>query len=361
MAPNGTLLLTGANGGIATGFVSQFLKSPHASQYKGCYTVRDLKSSSTLRNTLATASSSSHEYEITPLDMSTLESTRAGATAINKRVSEGLLLPIRALILNAGVQDGKLNFTPDGLERIFAVNYLHQFLLVLLLLQSMDKECGRIVLIGSTSIFPDWFSNKSLYKTEEQKIAFTDMDEVAKGRRVVDTDFESAQRRYAGSKILMIMFMWVVSLSTHVYWVVERYILMRERFELQRRLDSDPALNKISFLGLDPGWVTTSLGRNSPTIVKALMASFKYLAPVFNLIWPNHFLRTAAKTGDDLVRVCFEDSFGLFPKAVYIDGAEVGKSMNPEAREERKQRELWEGSLRYARVGEGDTVLVDWK
>ncbi|TID21509.1 dehydrogenase/reductase [Venturia nashicola] len=339
MASKGTLLLTGANGGIATGFISQFLKSPHASQYKGYYTVRDPKSASTLQHALDPAASSSHEYEIEQLDMSTLESTRTGAAAINKRVAEGTLPRIRALILNAGVQDAKLDFTADGIERVFAVNYLHQFLLVLCLLQSMDAEWGRIVLIGSTSIFPDWWPNRAHYRSEEEKMAFTDVDEVAKGRRVVDGEFEAGQRRYGGSKVLMIMFM----------------------YELQRRLDADPALHNISFLGLDPGWVSTSISRNAPPMIQAVMKTFRYLAPIFNIIWPNHFLRTAAKTGDDLVRVCFEDTFGKYPKAVYVDGAEIGKRMNPEARDERKQRELWEGSLRYAGIGEGDTLLVDWK
>lgn len=71
----------------------------------------------------------------------------------------------------------------------------------------MDKECGRIVLIGSTSIFPDWWPNKGTYTSEEQKIAFTDFEEVALGRRVIDMEFEAAQRRYGGSKVFMIMFM----------------------------------------------------------------------------------------------------------------------------------------------------------
>ncbi|KAE9986585.1 hypothetical protein EG328_005194 [Venturia inaequalis] len=339
MASKGTLLLTGANGGIATGFVSQFLKSPHASQYKGYYTVRDPASASTIRNILESSNASSHEYEIAPLDMSTLESTRKGAAAINKRVAEGTLPPIRALVLNAGVQDSKLDFTADGIERVFAINYLHQFLLVLLLLQSMDREHGRIVLIGSTSAFPDWWPNKSTYKTEEQKLAFTNIDEVAKGKRVIDNEFEAAQRRYGGSKVLMIMFM----------------------HELQRRLNTDPLLHNISILGLDPGWVTTSISRHNPPTIKAIMATFQYLAPLFNLVWPNHFLRTARKTGDDLVRVCFADEFGEFPKAVYVDGAEVGGRVNGEVLDVGKRGELWEGSLRFAGVGEGDTVLVDWK
>jgi NAD(P)-dependent dehydrogenase (short-subunit alcohol dehydrogenase family) len=148
-----------------------------------------------------------HDYEIAPLDMSTLESTRTAAAAINKRVSEGSLPPIRALVLNAGISDAKLNFSTDGLEKVFAINYLHNFLLVLLLLQSMDKEHGRIIFISSTTIFPDWWANSANYKTEEQKTFFTTIDELAKGTRPIDKDFLSAQRRYAMSKVLMIMFM----------------------------------------------------------------------------------------------------------------------------------------------------------
>lgn len=363
MASKGTLLLTGANGGISTGFVSQFLKSPHASQYKGYYTVRDPTSAFTIRNILESPNASSHEYEIAPLDMSTLESTRKGAAAINKRVAEGTLPPIRALVLNAGVQDSKLDFTSDGIERVFAVNYLHQFLLVLLLLQSMDKEHGRIVLIGSTSAFPDWWPNKSNYKTEEQKLAFTNIDDVAKGKRVIDNEFEAAQRRYGGSKVLMIMFMFV--LPPPLRYITSRELTYtkqtKQRHELQHRLNTDPLLHNISILGLDPGWVTTSISRNNPPTIKAIMATFQYLAPLFNLVWPNHFLRTARKTGDDLVRVCFADSFGEFPKAVYVDGAEVGGRVNGEVSDVGKRGELWEGSLRFAGVGEGDTVLVDWK
>lgn len=209
MSPKGTLLVTGANGGLATGLISQFIKSPHASQYKGYYTVRDPSTASTLQSVVATPSQEAHphDYEIATLDLSTLSSTRAGAEAINKRVSEGTLAPIRALVLNAGIQDAKLNFTSDGMERVFAVNYLHQFLLVLLLLGSMDKERGRIVVISSSAIFPDWWANSMNYKTEEQKILFTNVDALAKGTRAIDKDFESAQRRYAMSKVLMIMFM----------------------------------------------------------------------------------------------------------------------------------------------------------
>jgi NAD(P)-dependent dehydrogenase (short-subunit alcohol dehydrogenase family) len=44
---------------------------------------------------------------------------------------------------------GKENFTDDGFDMSFASNYLGHWLLTLLLLQSIDRECGRIVVLGS--------------------------------------------------------------------------------------------------------------------------------------------------------------------------------------------------------------------
>jgi hypothetical protein len=86
------------------------------------------------------------------------------------------------------------------------------------------------------------------------------------------------------------------------------------------------------------------------------------LALPLSFFWPNHFIRSKEKTGNDLIRACFDaERFGEFPKAVYVDGSEVSAGMNEEARDQKKQEELWDGSLRYAGIQEGDTVLVDWK
>jgi len=68
------------------------------------------------------------------------------------RISAGEIPPISALILNAGFQDfGKQSWTDNGLDVTFAANYLGHWLLALLLLKSIDKEAGRIVVIGSQS------------------------------------------------------------------------------------------------------------------------------------------------------------------------------------------------------------------
>jgi hypothetical protein len=91
--------------------------------------------------------------------------------------------------------------------------------------------------------------------------------------------------------------------------------------DLDSPLHSDPVLSNISLLGLDPGWVTTNIARNSSTLVTCITRSFRFLAPLFKYLWPNHYLRMTAKTGDDLVRVCFDGKkFSEFPKALYVDG-----------------------------------------
>ena len=63
-----------------------------------------------------------------------------------------IIPPICVLILNAGFQDfGKQIWTDDGLDVTFTANYLGHWLLTLLLLQSLDKDSGRIIVVGSQS------------------------------------------------------------------------------------------------------------------------------------------------------------------------------------------------------------------
>jgi NAD(P)-dependent dehydrogenase (short-subunit alcohol dehydrogenase family) len=84
------------------------------------------------------------------MDLTDMDSVRQAAKVINLRVSSGHIPQIKVLILNAGYNDlGKQAWTKDGLDITFSANYLGHWLLTLLLLQSMDKDSGRIVLVGS--------------------------------------------------------------------------------------------------------------------------------------------------------------------------------------------------------------------
>lgn len=149
-AAAGSILLTGANGGLGSAIVKQITADPRFASCRGLYAVRDTLSASVVKQALSTAPSDT--YSLLSLDLDDLDSVRAVARTVNARVASGALPPIRALILNAGSQDfGNQTWTPSGLDRTFTSNYLGHWLLTLLLLQSMDKTCGRIIVIGSQS------------------------------------------------------------------------------------------------------------------------------------------------------------------------------------------------------------------
>lgn len=142
--------MTGANGGLGSAIAKHIATAPELASYHGIYITRS--SSTTLESTLHDPSDH-HSHEIITLDLSALSDVRRTAETIKTRVAAGEIPPIRALVLNAGFQDfGKqmwLDEADGGLDVTFAANYLGHWLLTLLLIGSMDREQGRIVVIGS--------------------------------------------------------------------------------------------------------------------------------------------------------------------------------------------------------------------
>ncbi|KAI1502246.1 NAD(P)-binding protein [Biscogniauxia marginata] len=143
----GTILITGANGGLGSAIADQVASLPKFTGYYGLYAVRNAESAPALRSILSTPS---HPHDIVSLDLADLHSVRDAAEMINTRIEAGEIPPIQALILNAGFQDfGKQVWTEDGFDMAFSANYLGHWLLTLLLLKSMNKDSGRIVVVGS--------------------------------------------------------------------------------------------------------------------------------------------------------------------------------------------------------------------
>ena len=220
--PKHTLVVTGAAGGIGSGFVAEFLKTPHASTHRAIYVVHPSAHGS-LAQLLESHAPVEHKYEIIALDLGSLAAVREFAAGVKKRVEAGELPPIRGLFCIAGgiftsqcTEDG-IDYSTDGLEKMFAVNYLANFLLVLLLLGSMEKDGARIVFMSSTTHWPENKSNASHVKKEEHKIVWKDVDVLAKGTGEVvgkgkQERFEAAMRRYGTTKTLMNLFMYVHSL-----------------------------------------------------------------------------------------------------------------------------------------------------
>lgn len=212
----GTVLITGANGGLGTGFVSNLINSPYASTYRGIYTVRNPSNATSLQQALLKAPKS-HKHETIALDLSSLSAIRKTASEINTKVASGTWEPIRALILNGAWQEANdktlkaQTFTQDGFEGHFAINYLANFLFVLLLLESMDKKHGRILLVSSWSHDPYDSRNNGMgiYKGDEYKTLWRDPEVLSKGVEYKDDGYKAGMRRYGTSKLMLVMFMYV--------------------------------------------------------------------------------------------------------------------------------------------------------
>lgn len=136
-----------------------------------------------------------------------------------------------------------------------------------------------------------------------------------------------------------------------------------DRYELQRRVDLDTKLHGISILALDPGGMPgTGMVRDSPFYIRFILGSVLPLfLGIINYLAPSVPFRKPKRSGGDLLRVALdEEEVGKYPKAVNFNGRVV-EDTSPETRDERKQKELWEGSLSLAGIKEGDTVLENWK
>ena len=215
---SGTVLVTGANGGLGSAFSSAVLKDPQTANLKHLFTVRNPSTESELKKMLSSNGSSAATNEVLALDLGDLSSVRRVAADINARVSSGTLPPIRALVLNAGYQDAGAStnkaqhFTKDGIEMAFGVNHVAHMLLTLLLLQSMDKEYGRVVVVSSWTHDPADPQNRGgLYEPREEfGTIFPEgpdaTQELARGVEWSGDGYKAGMRRYGVSKLCQVMF-----------------------------------------------------------------------------------------------------------------------------------------------------------
>lgn len=214
--PKGTIIVTGAAGGIGSGWVLQHLKTPQAKQYHTIYFIHP-SAPGNLKEILETHAPTEHTYEILPLDLSKMSEVRLAGSALNTRVANGELGKIKILLLIAGAmfldprtKDG-VSFTEEGIECNFAVNYLCNYLLILLLIGSLDKGGARVVAMGSTNHNPDFLSTKGVFHSKELKTLFGEggTEDLVKAREKVGKgdEFPASMRRYGRSKWCLIAFL----------------------------------------------------------------------------------------------------------------------------------------------------------
>lgn len=94
---------------------------------------------------------------------------------------------------------------------------------------------------------------------------------------------------------------------------------------------------------------------------------FKLMLPVLAVLWlwfwPNGAFRTLQKSSRDVISAALEcgpPPLSERPKGLFLNGSERGV-YNDEAKEPVKGDVVWRGSVRYARLVEGETVLENWK
>ncbi|CAK7216011.1 hypothetical protein SCUCBS95973_002660 [Sporothrix curviconia] len=351
MAPEGSILVTGTNGTLGASIVAQIIsKSANAEKYHGLYTVRNVAGASNLKSVLSKAPKS-HKHDVLALDLDRLQSVRDLASDIKARVASGTLPPIRALIWNAGFQEqATQTFTGDGYDTTFQANYLSHWLLTVLLLGSMDKKHGRVVVVGSWSHDPDDERNKvggpDYYSEEKWKTLFTDTKSLAEGTYSPpesEATGKAGMRRYGAAKLCEVM-------------------MIRE---MQERFDKDPELSSLSILGVDPGAMPTQLLRRGdfwftrPIIAKAVTLPLSY---VMSTLSSNSMMRPPSKSARDVLRAALASApppLSEYPKGLYFDG-EVPRLQSVEARDPVKTSALWRDSVKLTGLVESDTILKAW-
>lgn len=208
----GTVIITGAAGGLGLALAEKTINHPEP--LTKIFTIRDCSAANA--QPLVSLVETHEDAEIEELDLSDLDAVRKFALDINQRVASEQLPPIRALILNAAIipfSNQRLYVSAESeekkMEMMFAVNHLANFLLTLLLLESMDREQGRIVLVSSHAHDP---KSPTMRKHSAEKLGW-DLEEISRGRTLPDPGDEAndTMRRYGMSKFCQILFMYSIN------------------------------------------------------------------------------------------------------------------------------------------------------
>ncbi|KAL1641000.1 hypothetical protein SLS58_006442 [Diplodia intermedia] len=336
----GTVVLTGAAGGLGSALAENIVsrQEPDAC----IFTVRNQSSANAQPLHALRDTAHGKTIEIHELDLATLDSVRAFAADINKRVASQQLPRISVLILNAAVipaGNQRLYTNADGakIEMMFAVNHLANFLLTLLLLPSMDGEKGRVVLVSSHA---HDLQSASLSKYRPEKLPW-DLDEIARGEQTPEPGDEAndVMRRYGMSKLCQILFM----------------------HELQARIDATPHLNGVCMLAVNPGAMIHSnmLNKLDNPVMKYAVGPIA--AGVFRAVQyfnPDGIMRTVERSAADVQKAAFsfdDPLLGSHPKGLYFDGAKIVKAAE-DSFDETKQKELWDFSVKLAGLSEDDVL-----
>ncbi len=303
-----TVLITGANVGIgfaAAKFIGA-LRDWHV-----LLACRNMSKASAAIASIQKAHPSAR-VDFVPLDLFSLGSVRRAAEML-----EALQIPqLDGLILNAGGINMKAKvpeFTEDGFERTFQLNFLGHFLLANLLIKKMAQR-SRIIFVSSDLHDPA--------ATKMGKIMTPRYGPVADLARATGTAAKlQPMARYGTAKLYAMMV----------------------AYELDRRL-KDVGL-PITVNSWSPGVVpTTQAGRGMNPIMKLIITS-----PWFVNFMGSH-LSTEAEAGQALGALLIEPKFSTV-SGRYFDGfREIPSSV--ESQDQQKAKSVWEQAVELSGLAE---------
>jgi len=308
-----TVVITGSNVGIGMATAKFLAANPDWHVVLACR--NELKAKAAIREITQTHPNS--HLSFVPLDLFSLASVRRFPAAL----ASTQVPPLSALVLNAGginMKAKSLEFTEDGFERTFQLNFLGHFLQANLLIEQMTPP-ARIVFVSSDLHDP----------------AATRMGKVMapKYGRVEDLALGTGT---------------AANLKPMARYATAKMYAMMTAYELDRRLRKSGKV--ISVNSWSPGVVpTTQAGRDMNPIVKKIMTSHWFVN-----FMGSHLAtleESARALGGLVVDVKYRDVSGK-----YFDGfREIPSSA--ESRDEAKAMMIWEQSARLAALSRNEDVF----
>ena len=233
--------------------------------------------------------------------------------------------PIKALVLNAGLQILDLNYTEDNIESTFAINHVGHALLFYLMSPHLGEE-ARILVTASGTHDPAQKSGlpDAIYNSAEELAQPTKETQKYEGRQ-----------RYATSKLCNIM------------WT----------YALQRRLERSPG-KKWTVNAFDPGLMPgTGLVREAPAILQFIWHNImpRTIWLLRLLIAPN--IHLPRDSGASLARLAVGDDVKGVSGKYFEGGKPIPSSKDSQVVE--KQEDLWQWTVRRVAKDENERRAFD--
>ncbi|KAI4240597.1 MAG: hypothetical protein LQ352_007612 [Teloschistes flavicans] len=328
----GSIVITGANSSLAIPAVQHLL-----AKYPGFTAVLTVRNSTdddvnTKKLRAIIAKYPGAKTSIHVLDLASLSAVHEFADIIIDEVQRGSLPPLVGVVCNAYYWNlaGAMEMTQDGYEKSFQVCHVAHAALVLRLLGSFASDGGRIVLFSSDA---HWPGKNGL---EKYPPAIPDDLELLV-KPAADEKPDNLGRgfqRYAVSKLAIVTWM----------------------YALNRCLEKEPTLHKITAVAINPGSLSDSraLQVNTPFFLSFMSRwIIPLLKPLIRLSDPT--MRSSAEAGVDVTELATRAARGQDRGYFTLLKPDISA---PQSTDETTQQKLWEKTSQWARITRENTALT---